>query len=1359
MIVGDVNEAPIMTPNSLVYLDENVSNALTLNASDLDAGTILTYSISGADSDKFTVNAKTGAITFKIAPDYEHPSDTNDYGLNTYLFTATASDGELASSQSVTVSILNVNDPPRYVGSLTATANENQNYAIELLVEDDENSLLNFDTVNPTPGSPGTVDSARFTVDGQGVLRFIYPPDYEFPQDANGDNAYLVTVNISGTVVGLTITVANVNEAPIAQTSPIAVQGQTHSFNASDFNATDPENDPYESITITGLSLADGDQLTYDGSSLTLPKTINRADLSKLVYRPAVGASGNARSKFTFLANDQAIGTQSADAILNVAASGPVPTADPQTVQAVEDEFKLITLTADDGDPSAVNALTYFITSQPATGSLYTSPTGSDIRSFPYELTGNQVYFRSATNDHSSQAFKFKVVGPNSTESNEALVSVNVSSVNDAPQVELSQNSLSLPENTLTPYAVADISIVDDDEGNENLSLSGDDAELFEISNNKLRLKNGVVLDYEDKHEFNVTVNVDDATVGLGIDSFIDFRLSLTDVNEAPTVVATPANRDQAEGAAPATINLTTVFQDVDAADGSLTYEASSSNPSLVATQINNGVLTLSFAPRLNGSAAITLRTKDSGNLEATTSFTVTVQNSLPTVTLSKPSQSVVGQLRSFLITPGDHTDNGTAPFGIAVEWGDGSSNSYSSTSAVTAEHAWTTPGMKSIKITVTDPQGGVAVLWDSVEIVESAVQGTTFLISGTPASDTLVINANSNGSLSVSLNSAPPILVTRPIERVELYLGAGSDTVSFNGTAADDLFQVTGSTAYWAFAATPAAGMTIAAVDTEVFNINALGGDDQIELLAEAANGTSFVVAGGNGNDDISAANSVSNNKWQITGMGIGSVAFGSAAVPSLSFIEIENLTGSSVVPDLFQVSSYGGLSGSINGGDGSSSDSLTLEKSATAFMLENFSTPGIGAITGIESINANDGILYGAGVQSVWTVDGPGAGFVDFDGKQIRFQGMGRLIGSSKKDEFNFLPAGYITEISDPSYGSDGDVISYSQYASPIQVGLTSVGSNRGSGTGISRFWNIERIVGSNFDDAFTSPNVGTGSVNWTIDSANGGTVGSPGATVQFESFENLLGGTRSDLFLLGSSGSARTISGGTGAQPDTIQGPDISNKWSIRASGVGYINGLGFTGIENVTGGSDADYIDMDRAGIVPGRLDPGAGINSLSYELRPTAISVNLATATPTATGIGTIVDKFAIIVGGAGGDTLTGGNNGSLIFGGGGNDQITGGTGKDVLIGGVGADTLRGGSGEDIVIGGRVSFESIDAGRKALFSAWSASSSNYQDRISSLLRSETTPQPYYLSNHATPHWTHWSMMPQSTACGAKAIRTG
>ena len=114
----------------------------------------------------------------------------------------------------------------------------------------------------------------------------------------------------------------------------------------------------------------------------------------------------------------------------------------------------------------------------------------------------------------------------------------NIVEVNEPPAVDLVNATLSLPEDTDTTQAVrvADIVITDDGRGDNELSLSGPDAGLFEIVGGELRLVAGARLDHETTPRLEVTVEVDDVAIGATPDDTASLCIDVTDVNEPPAV-------------------------------------------------------------------------------------------------------------------------------------------------------------------------------------------------------------------------------------------------------------------------------------------------------------------------------------------------------------------------------------------------------------------------------------------------------------------------------------------------------------------------------------------------------------------------------------------------------------------------------------------------------------------------------------------------------------------------------------------------------------------------------------------------------------------------------------------------------
>ena len=112
--VTAINDAPVITSNgggdtASVSTPENTTAVTTVVASDPDSSSLSYSIIGGSDAGKFQINAASGVLSFITAPDFEIPGDSDHN--NTYLVQVRASDGSLADTQTITVSVTNVNDP------------------------------------------------------------------------------------------------------------------------------------------------------------------------------------------------------------------------------------------------------------------------------------------------------------------------------------------------------------------------------------------------------------------------------------------------------------------------------------------------------------------------------------------------------------------------------------------------------------------------------------------------------------------------------------------------------------------------------------------------------------------------------------------------------------------------------------------------------------------------------------------------------------------------------------------------------------------------------------------------------------------------------------------------------------------------------------------------------------------------------------------------------------------------------------------------------------------------------------------------------------------------------------------------
>ena len=202
---------------------------------------------------------------------------------------------------------------------------------------------------------------------------------------------------------------------------------------------------------------------------------------------------------------------------------------------------------------------------------------------------------------------------------------------NAAPTaVVLTPTSVNLAEdaNTSSATILSDISITDDGFGTNTLSLTGDDAGVFEIVGNQLRLKAGTALDRETKTTYTVTIRVDDESVGSTPDATSVFTLNITNVNEAPTDIALSASTILENLSSGTTIGA---FSTTDPEGGSFTYElvsgpGSDDNGSFSISE-SNLVSNAVFNFESKSSYSIRVRSSDAGNLTVEEVFTITVVN------------------------------------------------------------------------------------------------------------------------------------------------------------------------------------------------------------------------------------------------------------------------------------------------------------------------------------------------------------------------------------------------------------------------------------------------------------------------------------------------------------------------------------------------------------------------------------------------------------------------------------------------------------------------------------------------------------------------------------------------------------
>ena len=345
----------------------------------------------------------------------------------------------------------------------------------------------------------------------------------------------------------------------------------------------------------------------------------------------------------------------------------------------------------------------------------------------------------------------------------------------------------------------------------------------------------------------------------------------------------------------------------------------------------------------------------------------------------------------------------------------------------------------------------------------------------------------------------------------------------------------------------------------------------------------------------------------------------------------------------------------------------------------IENLiGTDGADSLTGNESANILKG-EYGAD-----TLRGGG-------GDDTLFGGWGNdyILGGAGNDLMSgnvaiqfIVPE--LLERNDTFDGGDGvDTVSYqsSDLAVVINLALTTQDTQ---GAGLDTFFNIENLIGSQFNDALA----GDANAN-TLDGGIGADRLDGGRGVDFARYASADVGVTADLVVAASNtgealgDSYASIEGLIGsAFADTLSGDGAGNALygnggNDRLEGRGGNDEIyGGDGDDQLNGGAGADY------------LNGGAGFDTARYDGASAGVTIYVDAAyANTGEAAGDFHLSIEGIVGSSFADYLAGGVANNVLQGFSGNDIIEGREGEDLLDGGDGDDQLNGGLGGDIIDGG------------------------------------------------------------------------
>ncbi len=714
--VTPVNDAPIAVNDSYTALEDTpftvtAASGLLANDSDIENNPLTPILVTSVSHGLLSLNPS-GVFTYI--------PDANFNGSDS--FTYQLSDGQpinrLSNIATVNITITSVNDAPQGQSKTTATL-EDRAYtfiASDFGFSDPNDSpanALSAVRISTLPPLGALTNNSVNVTAGQfiGVAdinagKLIFTPAV----NANGPSYATFTFQVQdngGTTNGgidldptartMKINVTPVNDAPQGTSRTITTLEDTvYAFAAADFGFSDPNDTPANALLAVKVStLPVLGTLTNNGITVTAGQFISAADInaSKLVFTPAVNANGPAYATFTFQVQDNGGTTNGGIDLdptartmtINVTPVNDAPIANADTATTNEDTPVVINVVNNDTDiDGTINTATVTVTSGAAHGSLSVNTT-----------TG-AVTYTPAANYFGADSFRYTVQDNEGLASKEAVVSITINPVNDAPVAI--DDSYSVLEDTPLTVPAAGVLVNDSDvEGNALTAIL-----VSNPSHGTLTLNSNGSFSYTPAANFNgsdsFSYQVSDGQSVNNLSNIATVNLRIDSVNDSPVGAAKTVTTLE---------NVTYIFKASDfpysdpkdtPANGLLAVRITSlpgsgkllnNGAAVIAGQfvgiadINSGKFAFSPAANTSGDgyAIFTFQIQDDGGTAnggidldpSPRSMTINVTASNHPPVLTQVSVTPVVSENESVVLIGNFTDlNDSDPHTLLINWGEG---------------------------------------------------------------------------------------------------------------------------------------------------------------------------------------------------------------------------------------------------------------------------------------------------------------------------------------------------------------------------------------------------------------------------------------------------------------------------------------------------------------------------------------------------------------------------------------------------------------------------------------------------------------------------------------------------------------
>ena len=540
------NEAdPVVTGSQSLSFRENTAvttRLYTYRATDTDRDTIIVWSVRGQDGGDFDIDSDDGVLTFKEAPDYEIPADSDTN--NEYLVTVVATDDEgREGTLDVVVTVTEVPEGPEITapsGQTEFTYDENVDRVVATLTardpEEPASGISRWSLAGSDGGDFTITDTSQQTGRNTAQLTFRNTPDYERPADSNRDNEYLVTIRAydQGNRYGsldVKIAVMDENEhAPVVTGSQAlsfqentATTTRLHTYRARDMDRG--------AVITWSLEGDDQGDFAIDEGVLTFNEEPD--------YEDPDDVNDDNEYEITVVASDGTNrGTLDVSIMVTEVNEGPEITGPATRTVAENFEDMVATYTGEDPEDTAADINRWSVTGRD--GGDFTINEGGEL------TFRNPPDFERPADANRDNEYEVTVRASDGRHYGTYDVTVTVEAVNEAPEFRSgSRTSFTHRENgtsDLYTYRATD------PEGDEfTWEAGGTDGGAFEISEDGGVLAFKIPPDFENPGDFDgdneylVTVVVRDDQSNM---SELEVLVSVTELNEGPEIQETPANTD-----------------------------------------------------------------------------------------------------------------------------------------------------------------------------------------------------------------------------------------------------------------------------------------------------------------------------------------------------------------------------------------------------------------------------------------------------------------------------------------------------------------------------------------------------------------------------------------------------------------------------------------------------------------------------------------------------------------------------------------------------------------------------------------------------------------------------------------------